>query len=69
MAFDMVENFENANPQKPAPAGAPSLMAVAGVPVGVRNSAGIGELPDDENGRGTVIQGIGLMSEEFGGVF
>ena len=40
-------------------------MAVAGVPVGIRNSAGIGELPEDyENGRGTVIQGIGINSTE-----
>ena len=40
-------------------------MAVAGVPMGVRNSAGIGEIPDDdENGRGTVIQGIGVESSE-----
>ena len=41
-------------------------MAVAGVPMGVRNSAGIGEIPDDnENGRRyTVIQGIGVESCE-----
>ena len=40
-------------------------MAVAGIPVGVRSSVGIGELPeDDENGRFTLIQGIGLESSE-----
>ena len=57
--------MDNSFPQKPARQAAPSIMAVAGVPIGVRSSCGIGEVPDDdENGRITIVQGIGLLSSD-----
>ena len=52
-------------PQKPVRSVAPSIVAADGVPVGIHNDIGIGEIPDEgDDSRFTVIQGIGLESQD-----